>query len=70
MKCKLKPSKHAIYKMVETGISVNEVTEGILKGAKRSSEGKIITFFRGLEVVYKQFPCNHFVITVYWKRKR
>lgn len=68
-RCSFRPSSHAKDKMIERGISKEEILETILKGAKRAfEENKIISFFKGFEVVYRQFPCNYFIITVYWKK--
>jgi len=66
-RCSFRPSKHAKDKMIETGISKMEMLEGILKGAKKVFKDKIIATFKGFEVIYRQLPCNYFVITVYWK---
>lgn len=68
-RCSFRPSKHAKDKMIETGISKIEILDGILKGAKKVFREKIISTFQGFEVVYRQLPCNYFVITVYWKHR-
>ena len=68
-RCAFRPSKHAKDKMLETGISKWEMLDAILRGAKRRLQNKIISTFRGFEVVYRQLPCNYFIITVYWKNK-
>jgi hypothetical protein len=67
-RCEFRPSGHAKDKMIETGITKPEILEAILKGAKRALHNKIISAFKGFEVVYGQLPCNYFIITVYWKR--
>ena len=67
-KCKFRPSIHAKDKMIETGISKFEILDAILRGAKRTFGNKILSTFGGFEVIYKQFPCNYFIITIYWKR--
>ncbi|MFH1544901.1 MAG: DUF4258 domain-containing protein [archaeon] len=67
-KCKFRPSKHAKDKMIETGLSKLEILDAILRGAKRTFENKILSAFKGFEVIYRQFPCNYFIITVYWKK--
>ncbi|MBU2099667.1 DUF4258 domain-containing protein [Candidatus Micrarchaeota archaeon] len=68
-RCSFRPSRHAKDKMIETGIPKIEILEGIIKGAKKIFKDKIVTTFRGFDVVYKQLPCNYFVITVYWKNR-
>jgi len=55
--------------MIETGISKAEILESVLKGAKRYFHNKIISTFKGFEVVYRALPCNFFIITVYWKNR-
>lgn len=67
-RCAFRPSKHAKDAMIERGISKDDILEAILKGAKRIFGQKILSTFRGFEAVYRQFPCNYFVITVYFKR--
>ncbi|MBU0662029.1 DUF4258 domain-containing protein, partial [Candidatus Micrarchaeota archaeon] len=64
-RCKFRPSRHAKDKMIETGIAKIEILEAVLRGAKRKLENKIISTFGGFEVVYRQLPCNYFIITVY-----
>ena len=58
---------HAKDRMIERGLSRGGVLEAILKGAKRRIGRKIISKFKGYEVVFIQKPCNYHVITVYWK---
>lgn len=51
--------------MIERGISVNEVEEGIRKGAKELQKpNKILYHFRYFVVVTKKLNNDHFVITV------
>jgi len=68
-RCSLRPSRHAKDKMIETGISKIEILESILMGAKRILHNKIVSTFKGFEVVYRPLPCNYFIITVYWKNR-
>ena len=60
---------HAKDKMIETGISKIEILEAVFRGAKRAFQNKILSTYKGFEVVYKHLPCNYFVITVYWKNR-
>ena len=55
--------------MIETGIAKLEILDGVFKGAKRRFQDKIVSTFKGFEVVYRQLPCNYFIITVYWKNR-
>lgn len=50
--------------MVERGISVEEVRTAVSKGAKRIQEGKIVSSYSYLEVVYKKAGDAVYVITV------
>ncbi len=68
-RCSFRPSKHAKDKMIETGIPKWEMLDAIFKGAKRKLQNKIISTFKGFEVIYRQMPCNYFIITVYWKNR-
>jgi hypothetical protein len=67
MECSFRPSAHAKSRMIQRDLEKKEIIEAILKGPKRIHENKIIATYKNFEVVYKQFPCNYFVITVYWK---
>ena len=49
----IKYSRHARERMVERGISENEVTKAIQKGKKRIQDNKIIVAYTYFEVVYK-----------------
>ncbi len=66
-RCEFRPSRHAKDKMIETGIAKLEILDAVLRGAKRKFQDKIVSTFKGFEVVYRQLPCNYFIITVYWK---
>ena len=68
MECSFRPSEHAKVKMIMTGMSKNKIMEAILKGPKRVYDNKIIATYQSFEVAYKKYPCNFFIITVYWKR--
>ena len=52
--------------MISQGIGAREVLEAILKGAKRREGRKIVTRFRGKEVVFVKRPCRYFLVTAYW----
>ena len=61
----IKYGKHAREQMTERGISVNEVEEGIKRGAKELQEpNKILFHFRYFIVVTKKINGDYFVITV------
>jgi len=51
--------------MIERGISRQEATEAIVKGIKRQNGPRIFAQLRGIEVVFVQRPCNHYVVTLY-----
>ncbi|MBS3060912.1 MAG: DUF4258 domain-containing protein [DPANN group archaeon] len=68
MKCTIQPTRHAKDKMIERGISKQEVLDAITKGAKRRQEYKIVSRYRWVEVVFIQKPCHYYLITVYWER--
>jgi hypothetical protein len=53
--------------MIERGISREEATETIMKGAKKKKGNKIFALLRKIEVVYYQKPCNYRIITIYWR---
>jgi len=58
-------SRHAREKMIERGISVNEVEEAIKRGAKELQKpNKVLHHFRHFTVVTKKVRNDHFVITV------
>ena len=69
-RCHLRPSQHAKDKMIAWGIEKDKAIECILKGAKRIEKDtvlgdKIVSRYKEFEVVYKQRPCNYFIITIY-----
>lgn len=57
-------SRHARERMVERGISEKEVAKAILKGSKRTQDGKIVAAYMYFEVVYKMIGDEAYVITV------
>jgi hypothetical protein len=60
----VKYSKHARERMVERGISKNEISKAIQKGQKRTQNGKLITTYTYFEVVYKKIGEKYYIITV------
>ena len=62
--CRFRPSQHAKDRMIERGISRTEAEETIAKGAKLRRGQKVFSRLRGVEIVYRKFPCNHHVITL------
>ena len=60
----VKYSKHARERMVERGISKNEISKAIQKGKKRTHDGKIIASYTYFEVVYKKIRDKYYIITV------
>lgn len=61
---KIRYSRHARLRMVERGISENEVEQAILKGNKRIKENAIISAHLYFEVVYRKIMDVVYVITV------
>jgi len=55
-------SAQAKDKMIERGISRQEATEATMKGAKRQNGSRILAHLLGIEVVFVQRSCDHFVI--------
>ncbi|HLC86188.1 MAG TPA: DUF4258 domain-containing protein [Candidatus Nanoarchaeia archaeon] len=67
----IKYSKHAREKMIERGISVNEIEEAIKSGSKELQKpNKLLHHFRYFIVVTKKIGDDIFVITVKprWKK--
>ena len=60
----VKYSKHARERMVERGISKNEISKAIQIGKKRTQNGKIIAVYTYFEVVYKKIRDKYYIITV------
>lgn len=65
MTCRFRPTSHAKDRMIERGIARDEAVDALMKGAKMKRGHKILTRYRGIEVVYVQKPCNYQVITLY-----
>lgn len=61
---KIRYSRHARLRMVERGISENEVEQAILEGNKRIKENAIISAYLYFEVVYRKIMDVIYVITV------
>lgn len=57
-------SAHARLRMVERGVSVEEVKLAITKGTKRRQDDKIVAAYQYFEVVYRKADDDIFVITV------
>jgi len=57
-------SKHALEQSRERGISVNEIKETIQKGTKFVQDGKIVSNYRHMRIVFKKMNNKFFVITV------
>ena len=67
--CRMRPSLHAADRMISQGSGHQEVMEALVKGAKRREGEKIVSRFRGKEVVFVKRPCRYFLVTVYWITK-
>ena len=65
--CKFRPIPHAKVRMVERGISKEEMMDTIIRGAKRREGPKIISMLRKIEVVFIPKKCNLVVLTTYRK---
>ncbi len=61
-------SKHALEQAREKGISVNEIKETIQNGSKSLQDGKILSNYRHIRVVFKKIANKFFVITVMIRR--
>lgn len=57
-------SKHALEQSRERGISINEIKETIQKGAKFVQDGKIVSNYRYMRIVFRKMNNKFFVITV------
>lgn len=57
-------SRHARLRMVERGISADEVRAAVLQGAKTRQEDRIVASYRYFEVVYRKSGDDVRVITV------
>ena len=71
MECKVRPDRHAKYRMRTRGISHEELRTCILKGSKESIKTKYNDGYKSqwsrVVAVWKQTPCNYLVCTVYDK---
>jgi len=57
-------SAHARQRMVERGITENEVRYALEKGSKRRQDGRIVASYSYVEVVFKIIDDVYYVITV------
>ena len=57
-------NRHARVRMVERGVSVEEVKAALVKGVKRRQEDRIVASYTYFEVVYRKARDDVFVITV------
>ena len=57
-------SRHALEQARERGVSLNEIKETIIKGAKFLQQDKIVAKFRHIKIVFKKIKDNYFIITV------
>jgi len=57
-------SKHAIENARERGISIAEIKKAVQRGAKHIQDGKVVSDYRHIRVVYKQINSIHRIITV------
>lgn len=60
-------SKHALEQARERGVSINEIKETIQNGAKSiqdPSEGKIVSVYRHIKVIFKKIQDKYFIISV------
>ena len=61
----IKLSKHAEEKMIERGISMNEIENAIRKGSKfMQKPDKIVTEYTYFSVIYKKVGEIYYIITV------
>lgn len=57
-------SRHARERMIERGISSNEVEDAIRKGSKEMQNNKILHHYRHFTAVTIRIKKDYFVITV------
>lgn len=57
-------SKHARERMVERGISQQEVKNAIEKGSKKRQDGNVVASYTYIQVVFKMRKDVCYVITV------
>jgi len=61
----IKLSKHAEEKMIERGITMKEIENGIKSGSKYMQQpDKIVSEYGYFSVVYKKIGEIHYIITV------
>ena len=66
MECAIQSSPHAMDRKIERGISNTELIEAINKVSMKIDQKKVISYHRGIGVVYKKKPCHIFIVTLYW----
>lgn len=57
-------SMHALEQARERGVSINEIKETIRCGAKHAQNGKIISMYRHIKIVFKKQNDKFFIITI------
>jgi hypothetical protein len=57
-------SKYALEQSRERGVSVSEIKTAIEKGAKFPQNGKVVSNYGHIRVVFKKIKNKFFVITV------
>ncbi len=57
-------SEHVLEQSRERGISINEIKETIQKGMKFVQDGKIVSNYRHMRIVFRKMNNKFFVITV------
>ncbi|MEK6820161.1 MAG: DUF4258 domain-containing protein [Nanoarchaeota archaeon] len=62
--------KHALEQARERGISINEIKETIQRGAKFIQDGKIVSIYRHIKVIFKKIEEKVFVITVMIRKEQ
>jgi len=66
-------SKHALEQARERGVSINEIKDTIQKGAKfvqNAREGKIVSLYRHIRVIFKKLNKQYFVISVMIRKEK
>ena len=64
----MKLSKHALEQARQRGVSINEISKAIQRGAKHFQGAKIVADFMHVRVVYRIINKSPFVITVMIRR--
>lgn len=65
--CKFRPTLHAKERFAERGVSREEATHALLRGARVRQGSKLVSRHRQLTVVWKKRPCRYIVITAMWE---